>query len=344
MPVPTIPGIIPMPFAHEGQKNVIQESSDSTTNPAATWSAGFPPITMINKQAGGKPPYGLDFNGLFNALSQHLFFQQSGGVYPWNAGLNYLAGAHILGSDGNEYIALTPSGPDVPAVGGSGVVGPVDPVGDTSGVWSKVETNASSFLPSSSPTILTASGTWTAPMSRYYWITVVGGGGGGAGGSGYDDFIAGGPGGGSGYVSQFVKWYDAGMEVDYTIGAGGAGGATTISTTQGGLDGGDGGSSTFDGVTAFGGKGAQGSGLNITSNALGGYGVGRNNGFLGINYYSGTPLSTRQAPGGNGGSGFSDLTGGVISYGAGGTGGNACAMPAGIVNGRMGGDGAVIIR
>ena len=137
MPVPTIPGIIPMPFAHEGQKNVIQESNDSTTNPAATWSAGFPPITMINKQAGGKPPYGLDFNGLFNALSQHLFFQQSGGVYPWNAELNYLAGSHVLGSDGNEYGALTPSGPEIPAAS-SGYVGAVDPVGGTAGYWKRL--------------------------------------------------------------------------------------------------------------------------------------------------------------------------------------------------------------
>lgn len=144
MPIPVTPEIIPLPFAQNGQKNVIPEQGGTTTDPAASWNAGFPPITMINKQAGGKPPYGMDFNGIFNALSQHIFFSQSGCVYPWMgadeetefAGLNYLKGSHVLGSDGEEYVALQPSGPDVPATGG-GYVGPVDPVGDESGAWAK---------------------------------------------------------------------------------------------------------------------------------------------------------------------------------------------------------------
>lgn len=50
------------------------------------------------------------------------------------AGLNYLKGSHVLGADGEEYVALKPSGPDVPASAG-GFVGPVDPVGDESGYW-----------------------------------------------------------------------------------------------------------------------------------------------------------------------------------------------------------------
>ena len=142
MPIPATPGIIPMPFAQNGQKNTIPEQAGTTTDPAASWIAGFPPITMVNKQAGGKPPYGVDFNGILFALSQHAFFTQSGCVYPWMgadedsdfAGLNYLKGSHVLGSDGEEYVALKPSGPDVPASAG-GFVGPVDPVGDESGYW-----------------------------------------------------------------------------------------------------------------------------------------------------------------------------------------------------------------
>ena len=143
MPIPATPGIIPMPFAQNGQKNTIPEQAGTTTDPAASWIAGFPPITMVNKQAGGKPPYGVvDFNGILFALSQHAFFTQSGCVYPWMGadedsdfpGLNYLKGAHVLGSDGEEYVALKPSGPDVPASAG-GFVGPVDPVGDESGYW-----------------------------------------------------------------------------------------------------------------------------------------------------------------------------------------------------------------
>ena len=146
MPIPVTPQIIPVPFAQNGQKNTIPEQASTTTDPAASWIAGFPPITMVNKQAGGKPPYGVDFNGILFALSQHAFFTQSGCVYPWMGadedsdfpGLNYLKGAHVLGSDGEEYVALKPSGPDVPASAG-GFVGPVDPVGDTTETWTKAK-------------------------------------------------------------------------------------------------------------------------------------------------------------------------------------------------------------
>lgn len=146
MPIPVTPQIIPVPFAQNGQKNTIPEQGGATTDPAASWSAGFPPITMVNKQAGGKPPYGMDFNGILFTLSQHAFFTQSGCVYPWMGadedsdfpGLNYLKGAHVLGSDGEEYVALKPSGPDVPASAG-GFVGPVDPVGDTTETWTKAK-------------------------------------------------------------------------------------------------------------------------------------------------------------------------------------------------------------
>lgn len=140
--IPNIPSIIPMPFAQNGERQDIQDNNTVPGSADASWAVGFPPVTRINKQAGGKPPYGLDFQGIFHTLSQHLFFSQSGCVYPWVGadttsgfpGLNYLKGSHVLGSDGEEYIALQPSGPDVPAASG-GFVGPVDPVGDESGRW-----------------------------------------------------------------------------------------------------------------------------------------------------------------------------------------------------------------
>ena len=146
MSIPVTPGIIPMPFAQNGERGVIPESNPTPQSAAASWSAGFPPVTRMNKQAGGKPPLGQDFQSLFYSLSQHIFFLQSGCVYPWMgadedsgfAGLDYLTGAHVLGSDGEEYVALAPSGPDVPASAG-GFVGPVDPVGDESGTWAKAK-------------------------------------------------------------------------------------------------------------------------------------------------------------------------------------------------------------
>lgn len=138
--IPAIPTLLPMPFAQNGEKRAIPEENTDPGSANASWATGFPPITRINKQAGGKPPYGLDFQGIFNALSQHLYFLQSGGIYPWMGasddfpGLNYLKGAHVMGNDGEIYIALKPSGPEIPASSG-GFIGPVDPVGDTNGFW-----------------------------------------------------------------------------------------------------------------------------------------------------------------------------------------------------------------
>lgn len=138
--IPVTPVVIPEPFAENGAKNTIPDQSPGGTEPNASWNTGFPPITMINRQAGGKPPLGADFNGILNALSQHAFFTQSGCIFPWRGseddfpGLNYLVGAHVLGVDMKEYIAVQPSGPDIPASGG-GYVGPRDPTTDNDRTW-----------------------------------------------------------------------------------------------------------------------------------------------------------------------------------------------------------------
>lgn len=138
--IPVTPVVIPEPFAENGAKNTIPDQSPGGTEPNASWNTGFPPITMLNRKAGGKPPLGADFNGILNALSQHAFFTQSGCIFPWRGseddfpGLNYLVGAHVLGADMKEYIAVQPSGPDIPASGG-GYVGPRDPTTDSDRTW-----------------------------------------------------------------------------------------------------------------------------------------------------------------------------------------------------------------
>ena len=131
--IPTNPPIIPVPFAANGQKNAIPQNASAVGSANASWDQGFPGITMIAKQAGGKPPLGKDFNGVLNQLSSNAYFAQSGCVYAWSNTLNYLAGSHVQGTGGHEYVALQPSGPDVPASGG-GYVGAQDPTSST-GYW-----------------------------------------------------------------------------------------------------------------------------------------------------------------------------------------------------------------
>ena len=116
MPIPSKPPVL---------RNVIGYDADVFSLPdttvegsgALSYESGWPRITGTSLKAGGKAPQREYFNQVNKLLSQHLFFLQSGNIYDWDAALNYNAGAHVLGSDGLEYVAISPSGPDVPGVG-----------------------------------------------------------------------------------------------------------------------------------------------------------------------------------------------------------------------------------
>lgn len=140
MPIPSNPPFLPSPIGTGADVVEIPATTPSGSG-LLSFLSGWPFLTGIPPKAGGIAPRREFFNAVNLLLSQHTFFQQSGNIYPWQGkegdaqpGLNYLKGAHVLGSDSEEYVALHPSGPDVPASGG-GFVGPVDPVGDESGIW-----------------------------------------------------------------------------------------------------------------------------------------------------------------------------------------------------------------
>ena len=102
------PVLIPEPFAQQGSKNAIEDVlQPSQSLGAATWSAGFPPLTSTPPAAGGIAPDRLDFNGIFNALSSHLCFLQSGGVYKFDQKYidqvgGYPVGAILLSDDNSK--------------------------------------------------------------------------------------------------------------------------------------------------------------------------------------------------------------------------------------------------
>lgn len=144
MPIPSNPPFLPSPIGTGADVVEIPATTPSGSG-LLSFLSGWPFLTGIPPKAGGIAPRREFFNAVNLLLSQHTFFQQSGNIYPWQGkegdaqpGLNYLKGAHVLGSDSEEYIALHPSGPDVPASGG-GFVGPVDPVGDESGIWVSIK-------------------------------------------------------------------------------------------------------------------------------------------------------------------------------------------------------------
>lgn len=128
MPIPSNPPFLSNVLGYAADVSVIPGTTPSGSG-AFSYQSAFPQITAIPLTAGGVAPMREDFNAVFKLLSQHVHFLQSGSLYPWSASLDYLVGAHVLGSDGKEYIAQKSSGPDVPSAPA------VNPVGDESGTW-----------------------------------------------------------------------------------------------------------------------------------------------------------------------------------------------------------------
>lgn len=130
MPEPTK---IPRPFADSGDKNSIPDSSGSIG--FASWQEGFPAITSEPFAQGGVAPKRADFNGIFNALSAAIVWQQQGGFYAYDNVTDYEIGNAVI-YNGDLYLCLIANGP------GSAVKAPTQ-----SAYWQKVVT--------------VSSGTWT---------------------------------------------------------------------------------------------------------------------------------------------------------------------------------------
>lgn len=131
MPIPSNPPFLSNVLGYAADVSVIPGTTPSGSG-AFSYQSAFPQITAIPLTAGGVAPMREDFNAVFKLLSQHVHFLQSGSLYTWNNALDYLKGAHILGSNGVEYIAQASSGPNVPDVGAK------NPVSDDGTYWKAV--------------------------------------------------------------------------------------------------------------------------------------------------------------------------------------------------------------
>ncbi|HYG45602.1 MAG TPA: hypothetical protein VEA17_21965 [Bordetella sp.] len=115
-----------VPFAESGTKNTIPvESQIGVTPGAASFTDGFPPLTMTPLAAGGVPPYGADFNGIFNFLSAAVRWAQAGGRYPFDAAFaadvgGYPKGAVLAAASGNgSWLNLIDNNSTNPDTGGA---------------------------------------------------------------------------------------------------------------------------------------------------------------------------------------------------------------------------------
>ncbi|WP_334166339.1 hypothetical protein [Achromobacter mucicolens] len=88
-----------VPFANSGAKNTIPVASQIGITPGlASFTDGFPPLTMTPLAAGGVPPYGQDFNGILNFLSSAVRWAQAGGLYPYDAAFSTAIGGYPRGA------------------------------------------------------------------------------------------------------------------------------------------------------------------------------------------------------------------------------------------------------
>lgn len=92
---PTRPTNIDLPFAYAGLKNVIPDAATGTNK--ASFSEGFPAITMQPLTSGGIPPEGKDFNGLLFDITSHTLWVNAGGQYQFDATLSTAMGGYPKG-------------------------------------------------------------------------------------------------------------------------------------------------------------------------------------------------------------------------------------------------------
>lgn len=135
-----------VPFAAQGNKNVIPVPSQIPITPgAASWTDGFPPITMMDPVDGGVGPKGFDFNGVLNALSALTRWLNAGAGFTYDAAFaatvgGYPLGARVLRADHSGYwLNILDGNASNPDTGGGGWV--IDGTKATSSVFASAQQN-----------------------------------------------------------------------------------------------------------------------------------------------------------------------------------------------------------
>ena len=83
------------PFANDGTKNILMDTSD-TSKGCANLIDGFPQSTQLPIQQGGAPPQRADFNGLYYMMSAFCYWMQSGGQFTYKHSLPYAKNCLVI--------------------------------------------------------------------------------------------------------------------------------------------------------------------------------------------------------------------------------------------------------
>lgn len=102
----------PVPFGINGQREDLLPSTPAGDN-TASYSDGFPPVTMILKAAGGLPPKGQDMNQILFELSNICRWMSAGALNSFDPTFStsiggYPKAAVVIGDDGTTpFISTT---------------------------------------------------------------------------------------------------------------------------------------------------------------------------------------------------------------------------------------------
>lgn len=100
------PTLLKTPIASGGDKNTIPETTGSTTG-LLSQEKGWQQINSLPINAGGIAPSRLDFNGVFNLLSNILFYTQKGWQWEFDETQSYFAGCTVKDTvDGKTYVCI----------------------------------------------------------------------------------------------------------------------------------------------------------------------------------------------------------------------------------------------
>lgn len=102
------PRRIPMAWAQYGTKDIeIPASSGAGINEGrATWYDGFPEKTALPIKEGGIPPHYRDFQTVLYQITDHLCWQQAGGLYEFST-LDAYPPCAVVTYNNAAYMALT---------------------------------------------------------------------------------------------------------------------------------------------------------------------------------------------------------------------------------------------
>lgn len=93
------PSKVSVAFASNGTKNSIPATT-SVGDPTnkASYSVGFPTVTMTPKSAGGLPPFGRDMNGILYDITAEIQYRQAGGRYTFDSAFSTAIGGYSKGA------------------------------------------------------------------------------------------------------------------------------------------------------------------------------------------------------------------------------------------------------